>query len=110
MKFANILAVSALTLAALPARSEELSFANFPPPFHTVNASVIEKMNVALNSAPGGALTVRGYHGGELGAGPVEQYVRVLQGVAAIAWDLPAYTSSQFEKTMIFQLPGTLSN
>ena len=35
MKFANILAVSALTLAALPASSEELSFANFTPPFHT---------------------------------------------------------------------------
>ena len=33
MKFANILAVSALTLAALPASSEELSFANFTPPF-----------------------------------------------------------------------------
>jgi len=110
MKFANILAVSALTLAALPASSEELSFANFTPPFHTVNASVIEKMNVDLNSATGGALTVRGYHGGELGAGPVEQYVRVVQGVADIAWGLPGYTSSQFEKTMIVELPGTLSN
>ena len=110
MKFANILAVSALTLAALPASSEQLSFANVTPPFHTVNASVIEKMNVDLNSATGGALTVRGYHGGELGAGPVEQYVRVVQGVADIAWGLPGYTSSQFEKTMIVELPGTLSN
>ena len=96
MKFANILAVSALTLAALPASSEELSFANFTPPFHTVNASVIEKMNADLNSATGGALTVRGYHGGELGAGPGEQEVRVVQGVADIAWGLPGYTSSQF--------------
>ena len=31
MKFANILAVSALTLAALPASSEELSFCQFYP-------------------------------------------------------------------------------
>ena len=67
-------------------------------------------MNADLSSATGGALTVRGYHGGELGAGPVEQYVRVVQGVADIAWGLPGYTSSQFEKTMIVELPGTLSN
>ena len=48
-----------------------------------------------------GAVTVRGYHGGELGAGPIEQYVRAVQGVADITWGLPGYTSSQFEKTMI---------
>ena len=53
---------------------------------------------------PGGEVTVRGYHGGELGAGPVEQYVRVLQGAADMAWGLPGYTSSQFGKTMIAEL------
>jgi TRAP-type C4-dicarboxylate transport system substrate-binding protein len=51
---------------------------------------------------------VRGYHGGELGAGPVEQYVRVLQGAADMAWGLPGYTSSQFGKTMIAELPGAI--
>ena len=110
MKFTKILAASAITLSALPVSAEELSFANFTPPFHTVNASVIEKLNTDLSAATGGAVTVRGYHGGELGAGPVEQYVRVVQGVADIAWGLPGYTSSQFEKTMIVELPGTLSN
>ncbi len=53
-------------------------------------------------------MTVRGYHGGELGAGPVEQYVRAVQGVADIVWGLPGYTSSQFEKTMIVELPGVV--
>lgn len=41
-----------------------------------------------LSDATGGALTVRNYPGGELGAGPVEQYVRVLQGVADMGWGL----------------------
>ena len=111
MKFTKLIASSAVALAtALPAGAQELSFANFTPPFHTVNASVMEKLNTILSEATNGEVTVRGYHGGELGAGPVEQYVRVVQGVADMAWGLPGYTSSQFEKTMIVELPGTLTN
>ena len=111
MKFTKLIAASAVALAAaLPAAAEELSFANFTPPFHTVNASVMEKLNTILSEATNGEVTVRGYHGGELGAGPVEQYIRVVQGVADMAWGLPGYTSSQFEKTMIVELPGTLTN
>jgi TRAP-type C4-dicarboxylate transport system substrate-binding protein len=85
-----------------------LKFANFTPPFHTINASVIEKLNADLSAATGGALTVRGYHGGELGAGPAEQYVRAVQGVADMVWGLPGYTSSQFPKTMIVELPNAI--
>ncbi|WP_292291278.1 TRAP transporter substrate-binding protein [Marivita sp.] len=94
--------------AAAPLAAQELKFANFTPPFHTVNASVIEKLNADLTEATGGSLTVRGYHGGELGAGPVEQYVRAVQGVADMVWGLPGYTSQQFQKTMIVELPGVL--
>ena len=111
MKFRKLITASIVALAAaLPAAAEELSFANFTPPFHTVNASVMEKLNTILSEATNGEVTVRGYHGGELGAGPVEQYIRVVQGVADMAWGLPGYTSSQFEKTMIVELPGTLTN
>ena len=100
---------AALAVAAvMPAAAQELKFANFTPPFHTVNESVIEKLNADLSAATGGAVTVRGYHGGELGAGPVEQYVRAVQGVADITWGLPGYTSSQFQKTMIVELPGAV--
>lgn len=104
----TILAAALALGAALPAAADELKFANFTPPFHTINASVIEVLNARVSEATGGALTVRGYHGGELGAGPAEQYVRVLQGVADIGWGLPGYTSSQFRKTMIAELPNAL--
>ena len=53
-------------------------------------------------------MTIRYYPGGELGAGPVEQYVRVVQGAADITWGLQGYTSSQFPKTMIVELPGSV--
>ena len=104
----KFMAAAFAVAAAVPAAAQELKFANFTPPFHTVNASVIEKLNADLSAATGGAVTVRGYHGGELGAGPVEQYIRAVQGVADMVWGLPGYTSSQFEKTMIVELPGVV--
>lgn len=108
MKFTTIALSAALAVAGAAVQAQELKFANFTPPFHTINASVIEKMNADLSAATGGEVTVRGYHGGELGAGPVEQYVRVVQGAADLAWGLPGYTSSQFQKTMIMELPGVV--
>ncbi len=99
MKFNKfIIAASAAITLSTQVFAEELKFASFTPPFHTINASVIEKLNTDLSAATNGALTVRGYHGGELGAGPAEQYVRVLQGAADMSWGLPGYTSSQFGK------------
>lgn len=108
MKLTRIIAAAALVLGSGAASAEELKFANFTPPFHTINASVIEKLNADLSAATGGALTVRGYHGGELGAGPAEQYVRAVQGAADITWGLPGYTSSQFGKAMIVELPNAI--
>ena len=110
MNIRTILATAAASLVVTTAQADELKFANFTPPFHTINASVIEKLNADVSAATGGEVTVRGYHGGELGAGPVEQYVRVLQGAADMAWGLPGYTSSQFGKTMIAELPGAIAD
>ena len=104
----SLMSVVTASLLAAPVLAQELKFANFTPPFHSVNASVIEKLNADLTAATNGELTVRGYHGGELGAGPVEQYVRAVQGAADITWGLPGYTSSQFRHTMIAELPGAI--
>lgn len=103
--------VAVALLGAIPSgttAARELRFANFAPPAHTITASVIEKLDAAVSAATGGRITVRGYHGGELGAGPAEQYVRAVQGAADIVWGLPGYTSAQFPKTMIVELPGVV--
>lgn len=92
----------------LAVQAQELKFANFSAPGHTITAAVIDTLNDSLSAATGGATTVRGYHGGELGSGPNDQYVRVVQGVADMSWGLPGYTSSQFPKTMIVEMPGAL--
>lgn len=94
--------------AAAPAAAEELSFAHFVPPAHTLTKAVVEPLANGVSEETGGDLTVRVYPGGELGAGPLEQYVRAVQGVADIVWGLQGYTSSQFQKTMIAELPGVI--
>jgi len=102
----TLVAAALATMVALPAAAEELKFASFVPPQHTVTKSLIDKLANDLKEKTGGALTVRNYPGGELGKGPVEQYVRALQGVADISWGLQGYTSSQFPKSMLIELPG----
>lgn len=102
--------VSAAALAvvlAAPAGAEVLKLAHFVPPQHTLTASTIEPLIQGLKDA-GSSLEIRVYPGGELGAGPLEQYVRVVQGVADIVWGLQSYTSAQFPRTMISELPGVL--
>ncbi|WP_232962491.1 TRAP transporter substrate-binding protein [Paracoccus tegillarcae] len=106
MTIAAGLAVGIATPLATAA--QELKFANFSAPTHTITAAVVDKLNDSVSAATNGELTVRGYHGGELGSGPADQYVRVVQGVADVAWGLPGYTSSQFPKTMIIEMPDAL--
>jgi TRAP-type transport system periplasmic protein len=98
-------AVGALAAAALPAGAETIKFAHWVPPAHTLTASTIEPLIAATKDS---GLEIEVYPGGELGAGPLEQYVRVVQGVADVVWGLQGYTSSQFPKTMVSELPGAL--
>jgi len=101
---------AALVFAGLvtSAQAAELKFASFVPPQHTLTPSLIDVLDAGVKKDTGGALSVRNYPGGKLGAGPVEQYIRAVQGAADISWGLQGYTSSQFPKTMIVELPGSV--
>ncbi|GAB4260947.1 MAG: TRAP transporter substrate-binding protein [Pararhodobacter sp.] len=98
-------AAAAVALLAAPAGAETLRLAHWVPPQHTLTASTIEPL---IEAVAGSGLEIQVYPGGELGAGPLEQYARVLTGVADIVWGLQGYTSSQFPRTMISELPGAL--
>ena len=101
----SAVAAAALSLAAGAAMSEPMKFAHWVPPAHTLTASTIEPLQAAVADS---GLEIQVFPGGELGAGPLEQYVRVVQGVADMVWGLQGYTSSQFPLTMISELPGAL--
>lgn len=91
-------------------QADELKFATFVPPMHIVGKSLFEPLANGVAADTNGELTIKLYPGGALGAGPLEQYVRALQGVADISWGLQGYTSSQFPKTMIAELPGAIAD
>ncbi len=107
-KAAFFASVMAAALAAPAVQAEELSFAHFVPPAHIITSSIVEPLSEAVSTATNGDLTIRVYPGGELGPGPVEQYARVVQGVADMAWGLSGYNSQQFPLSMIVELPGVV--
>ncbi len=98
-------AVAVAAVMAAPAMAETLKLAHWVPPAHVLTSSTIEPLQAAI---AGSGLEIQVYPGGELGAGPLEQYVRAVQGVADITWGLQGYTSSQFPLTMVSELPGAL--
>jgi TRAP-type C4-dicarboxylate transport system substrate-binding protein len=103
-----VVAAGATFLASQAASAETLKLAHWVPPQHTLTASTIEPLKNGVEAETNGELTIDVYPGGELGKGPLEQYVRAVQGVADITWGLQGYTSSQFPKTMVSELPGVL--
>ncbi|SFG67682.1 TRAP-type C4-dicarboxylate transport system, substrate-binding protein [Palleronia marisminoris] len=99
---------AALAVLATPALAQELKLAEFHPPTHFVVEEVYDPMDAALAEATNNELGLQLYMGGELGAGPAEQYNRVVEGVADISFGLPGYTASNFPKTLLTELPGVI--
>lgn len=109
MKSLTKLAASALILAAPMASAKELKLADFQPPAHFVVDAVYNVFAETIAEKSGGDVTVTLYMGGVLGPGPLEQYNRVIEGVADIAFGLPGYTASNFPKTLLTELPGVIN-
>ncbi|HBZ45720.1 MAG TPA: ABC transporter substrate-binding protein [Maritimibacter sp.] len=94
---------------ATGAQAQELKLADFQPPTHFIVDTTYGPFADAISAATDGEVTVDVFMGGELGAGPLEQYNRVVDGVADIAFGLPGYTASNFPLTLISELPGVIT-
>lgn len=113
MKVTSFLKAAAMALTvALPvkATAEELSVATFVPPQHHINAYLFDWFAKEVAERSGGSLTVKVYPAGQLGAGPVQQYKRAVEGVADITFGLQAYTPAIFPKSMLIIPPGKSTN
>jgi len=108
---AAVLTASAGTLLSGAAAAETvLKFASFVPPKYVLHKPIFEKMASDVAAATGGQLKIRIYPSGELGKGPVQQYVRAVRGVADITMGVTGYTSSLFPKSLLIELPGVAKN
>ena len=103
--------IAALTVAcaAIGAQANELKLAHFASTKYHLHNEMFVPLSEALAEATGGETTIRVYPGGELGAGPVKQYDRVVDGVADISYALPGYTASQFKQTLMVEIPGVVT-
>ncbi len=109
MKLTQILgalSVAASTAIASITHAEELSVATFIPPQHHVNSKLFQWFGEELEKRSDGSLTMKLYPAGQLGAGPVQQYKRVVEGVADITFGLQAYTPNIFPRSMLIIPPG----
>ena len=106
MKLSTLITASALALTGAVAQADELKLAHFASTKYHLHNEMFLPLAEQLSAATGGETTIRVYPGGELGAGPVKQYDRVVDGVADIVYALPGYTASQFKQTLMVELPG----
>lgn len=110
-RFSVVLALaSVLGLSAHSASSEELTVATFVPPQHHTNTVMFQWFGEELEKRSGGTLTMKLFPAGQLGAGPVQQYKRAVEGVADITFGVSAYTPALFPKSMLAILPGAANN
>ena len=107
--FTSVVIVSG-GLTAATAIGEELSVASFLPPQHHTNAVVFKWFGDELAKRSNGTLTLKLYPGGQLGAGPVQQYKRAVEGVADIVIGVASYTPELFPNTMLTIPPGKATN
>lgn len=92
------------------AMAAELKVAHFMPSMHPMDQSVMSPLAEEISAATGGELTMRIFPSGELGKGPVQQYKRVVTGVADIVFGIPEYTPKQFGKTGVIHIPGLFAD
>ncbi|PSL19736.1 TRAP transporter substrate-binding protein [Shimia abyssi] len=104
-KFATAFA-SVFSLTGLSAYAEELSVATFVPPSHETVTKALAWFESELTERSNGEITIKLYAAGQLGAGPVQQYKRAVEGVADITFGIASTTPTLFPKTMLAILPG----
>ena len=94
MKFKRIYAATlvaiGLSLSPGTASSEELTVATFVPPQHHTNTVMFKWFGEELEKRSGGSLKMKLFPAGQLGAGPVHQYKRAVEGVADITFGVSA--------------------
>ena len=105
-RIAGAFLVVAPLLASAPAAAEQLSVATFMPPQHHINKNLFGWFGEEIAKRSGGTLTMKLFPAGQLGAGPVQQWKRVVEGVADITFGVQAYTATLFPRSMLIIPPG----
>ncbi|MBL1240835.1 MAG: TRAP transporter substrate-binding protein [OCS116 cluster bacterium] len=106
LKLALAMSLSIMSLTATSIKAEELIVGSFLPGPHHLHTRVFEWFNEQIKEKSSGDLSTVLFPGGQLGAGPVQQYKRALENVADLTLGVSAYTPTIFPRSMLAILPG----
>ena len=88
---------------------DELKLATFVPPSHPIPHHVFTAWFPEVEKQSGGKLKIKLFPSMQLGGKPPELYRQMIQGVSDMCFTLPGYTSNDFPRMALTELPG-LSN
>jgi TRAP-type C4-dicarboxylate transport system substrate-binding protein len=91
---------------ASAADAVELKLASFTGPKHAMNRAFFTPWAKKVDEESKGTLKIKMFVGGKLGNGGPRQFKRAVDGVADITFGLQGFTSSQFRRTTLIELPG----
>lgn len=104
---------AAMAVAAVPALAQQkttLKFAVFTPEQELTFQRVMKPFAQKVMADSKGTLEIKMYPNGALGRHPARQLKMVQDGVADIAWVIPAYTPGRFPDNSVFELPNVIKN
>lgn len=93
----------------LPATADaqtELRLHTFVGPGHIIFREILEPWAAEVEEASGGELKITLYPSMQLGGSPPELIRGTQEGTWDMAFSLPGYTSAQFPRTQMLELPG----
>lgn len=107
MRIKHGLALAALACAAFgtSAPAAELRLATAFPPSHLMQTRMLNPWAAEVAKESNGDLKINMHPGGELVSGP-NTFKRIQDGIADIGESLQGYTSDQFPRTLLIELPG----
>ncbi len=105
-----VVLIGVTMLGSGQAFTQELKLAHFMSPKHPMDVHMMSPWVAELAKLSKGSLKVRIYPGGELGKGPQEQFKRAVDGIADITFGLQGYTSKQFPRTTLIELPAVAAD
>lgn len=101
--------VLGLSVPPGPATAQQtLKFAFFPPAPDPTFSQVLKPWVEDVNKDAKGAVTIEAFPGGALGRDPRLQVKLVQDGVADLAFIVPAYTPGRFPDNEVMELPGII--
>ncbi len=92
--------------ASVVSAQTELRLHTFVGPSHIIFTQILEPLAAEIEEASGGELTLTLYPSMQLGGGAPQLIRQAQEGTVDMVFSLPGYTSPQFPRTQMMELPG----